>query len=186
MASDAGVSTRTAILDAAEQILRTDGYAKVSSRRIGLAAGLKSQLIHYHFSSMDALFLALFQRVEEDHFQRLAEAIASRAPLRSLWAVSIDSSGPRLTKEFIALASHRPQLRQEIARSAERTRSIFCAALSQAMQRRGLLEEGSPMALAVLMDGAARVILSDRAMGSASGHAETIAFVERQITRLEG
>ena len=111
---------------------------------------------------MDALFLAVFRRIEARHFH------GSRTP------------PPRL-------ASHREPLRQEIARSAERTRGIFCAALARARGDRGM-DEGawSPMALAVLMDGPARVIISDRAMDTTFGHEETIAFVERQPTSVEG
>src|ERR1700741_3492798 len=66
-------STRTAILDATAQIMREEGYAAVRSRKVAGRAGLKSQLAHYHFGTMDELFLALYQRYEEQYFQRHAK-----------------------------------------------------------------------------------------------------------------
>jgi TetR/AcrR family transcriptional regulator len=178
--------TRAAILDAAEAIMRDEGYAAVSSRKVASRADLKSQLVHYYFATMDDLFLALFRRVEERHFARLATAVTAKAPLRALWALCIDAGGPRLTREFVAMATHRDALRHEIARSAERTRGIFVAALSRAVEDRGLPADAwPPIVLAMLMDGAARLILSDRMLGTAMGHDETLAFIERQLALID-
>jgi TetR/AcrR family transcriptional regulator len=171
--------TRSAILDAAEAIMRDEGYAAVSSRKVASVAGLRSKLVHYYFATMDDLFAALLQRVEERHFDSLCEAIASADPLSALWKLSIGHSLPRLHKEFVALATHREHLRLEIARSAERTRGIYTAAVTRALQDRGL-DPGSfpPIALAIIMDGVARVINTDKELGTSAGHPEAIAFVE--------
>lgn len=172
--------TRTAILDAAEAIMRENGYAAVSSRKVASVAGLKSKLVHYYFQTMDDLFVALLQRVEERHFQSLCEAIASSDPLGALWKLSIDKNLPRLHKEFVALATHRERLRLDIARSAERTRAIYTATLKRAIEDRGLDPAGfPPIALAIIMDGVARVINTDKELGTSAGHAEAIAFIER-------
>lgn len=179
--------TRTAILDATEQIMREEGYAAVSSRKIAAKAGLKSQLVHYYFRSMDDLFMALFQRVEEQQFQRLTQAIASKTPLRTLWKINLDTNGPWLNKEFIALATHREHLRQEIARAAERTRHIYAAVLSRVLKERGLSQTAwPPLVLSILLDGASRLINSETALGTAAGHEETIAFIEHFLGQIEG
>ncbi len=171
--------TRSAILDAAEAIMRDEGYAAVSSRKVASVAGLKSKLVHYYFATMDDLFAALLQRVEERHFDGLCKAMASTDPLSALWKLSIGHSLPRLHKEFVALATHRERLRLEIARSAERTRGIYTAAVTRALQDRGLDANAlPPIALAIIMDGVARVINTDKVLGTSAGHAETIAFVE--------
>lgn len=176
--------TRTAILDAAEAILREKGYAAVSSRKVASVAGLKSKLVHYYFHTMDDLFAALLQRVEERHFQSLCEAIASSDPLGALWKLSIDKNLPRLHKEFVALATHREHLRLNIARSAERTRAIYTATLTRALEDRGLDTAAfPPTALAIIMDGVARVINTDKELGTSAGHAEAIAFVERFLAQ---
>jgi AcrR family transcriptional regulator len=187
MSVDKNSLTRTAILDATEQIMREEGYAAVSSRKIAARAGLKSQLVHYYFRSMDDLFMALFQRVDEQHFQRLTAAIASKKPLRTLWKMSIDAGGPWLSKEFIALATHREALRQEIARGTERTRHIYAAVVSRVLEERGMAQaQWPPIVMSILLDGAARLINSETALGTSAGHDETVAFIEHFLDQVEG
>jgi AcrR family transcriptional regulator len=187
MSGDKHSVTRSAILDATEQIMHEEGYAAVSSRKIAAKAGLKSQLVHYYFRSMDELFLALFQRVEEQQFQRLTLAIAAKKPLHTLWKISIDATGPWLNKEFIALATHREHLRREIARAAERTRRVYAAVLARVLEERGMAQ-GSfpPIVLSILLDGVSRLINSEAALGTEAGHAETIAFIEHYLGQIEG
>ena len=50
--------TRSSLLNAAESLMRESGYAAVTSRRLAAKAGLKPQLVHYYFRTMDDLFLA--------------------------------------------------------------------------------------------------------------------------------
>src|ERR1700751_5100765 len=54
--------TRTALLDAAEQLMREKGYAAVTARRVAAKAGQKPQLIHYYFRNMDELLLTVWRR----------------------------------------------------------------------------------------------------------------------------
>ena len=56
---------RIVLLDAAEQLLIEEGYAAVTSRRVADRAGLKPQLVHYYFRTMEDLFLAVFHRRAE-------------------------------------------------------------------------------------------------------------------------
>ncbi|HEY6427499.1 MAG TPA: helix-turn-helix domain-containing protein, partial [Acidimicrobiales bacterium] len=69
--------TRTVLLDAAEKLMLEEGYAAVTSRRVAAAAGLKPQLVHYYFRTMDDLFLALFRRRAEQGLERQARAFDS-------------------------------------------------------------------------------------------------------------
>jgi TetR/AcrR family transcriptional regulator len=178
--------SRAAILDAAQLIMREEGYAAVSSRKIATRAGLKSQLVHYYFKTMDELFLALFHNVEERFFLRLSQATASKRPLRAIWTLCRDSNGPRLTKEFVAMATHHEMLRTEIGRSAERTRAILIAQITRALSDNDIAQQTWPApALAVLMDGTARLLVADELLGASLGNTETIAFIEGHITRLE-
>src|SRR6266571_2032929 len=124
-------TTRTAILDATAQIIAAEGYAAVTSRKVASRANLKSQLVHYYFRTMDELFLALFRRTEEHHFERLIGAVSCPDPVRALWMLAIDSDTPRLTSQFMALAAQHAQIRAEVVRSAERVRSIYVALLSR-------------------------------------------------------
>jgi AcrR family transcriptional regulator len=179
--------TRTAILDATAQIMRDEGYAAVSSRKVAERAGLKSQLVHYHFGTMDDLFLALYQRYEEQYFERHAQALAARNPLRALWELSVDAAGAELSLEFIALANHRKAIRKEIARSTERYRSLQVAVVSRVSEDLGIPDEEMPAdVLCFLMIAAARALITEAAVGVAAGHAEMRAYVERRLLALEG
>src|ERR1700739_1892318 len=76
--------TREAILDAHAEIMGAEGYAAVTSRRVAERAGQKSKLVHYYFATMDELFVALYERSAEEHFERHRQAVATANPLRAL------------------------------------------------------------------------------------------------------
>src|SRR5271168_1737382 len=95
--------TRARLLDAAEQLLLEEGYAAVTSRRIGVRAGLKPQLVHYYFRSMEDLFVEVFRRRAEENLARAERAMAASESLRTLWEINADPRGAAFTMEFVAL-----------------------------------------------------------------------------------
>src|SRR4051794_19459132 len=78
-------ATRTALVDATEQLLREQGFAAITSRIIAAKAGLKPQLIHYYFNSMDDLYVEVFRRGAEADFERLKLAMTAEHPIRAMW-----------------------------------------------------------------------------------------------------
>lgn len=66
----ATLDTRTALLDAAAQVLRERGYAALSTREVATAAGVPLSQIHYHFGSKQGLLLALFEYLNAQLFER--------------------------------------------------------------------------------------------------------------------
>jgi TetR/AcrR family transcriptional regulator len=178
---------RTVLLDAAEQLMRDEGYAAVTSRRVAEQAGLKPQLVHYYFRTMDDLFLELFRRGADrmQHYHQLA--LNSPQPLWALWELNTDAAGTAMTMEFIALANHRKTLRAEIARYAERFRTEQIRTLTAAMERYDVpFEEFSPTVLMVLMTGATQVLVQEQLLDMTAGHEETLTFAEKWLTFLEG
>ena len=85
---------RTVLLDAAERLMLEEGYAAVTSRRVAEKAGLKPQLVHYYFRTMEDLYLAVFRRRAEQGLEAQAQALKSAQPLWALWRYSSD---PRVT-----------------------------------------------------------------------------------------
>ena len=79
---------RGVLLDAAEQLLLEEGYAAVTSRRVAERAGLKPQLVHYYFRTMEDLFLEVFRRRAEEGLGVLRTALKSPQPLWALWRFS--------------------------------------------------------------------------------------------------
>lgn len=180
--------TRARLVDAAEQLLLEEGYGAVTSRRVGARAGLKPQLVHYYFRTMDDLFLAIHRRRVEEGLERQARALASDQPLWALWDYSRDPRGTALTMEFVALANHRKAIRAEIAASAERFRVDQLDGFRTLLERHNVDPQAfPPIVCAVLLSSISRFLgIEQDALGVSSGHAETVAFVERFIRSLEG
>jgi AcrR family transcriptional regulator len=165
-----------------------EGYAAVTSRRVAAEAGLKPQLVHYYFRTMDDLFLALFRQRAAQGLERQARALASEQPLWALWELSRDSRGTALTMEFTALANHRKAVRAEIASYAERYRAEQLKVIAELFARYGVNEDRLPAVVGtVLMTSISRfLVIEEVTLGMASGHAETVAFVEQFLGELEG
>jgi AcrR family transcriptional regulator len=179
--------TRTQLLDAAERLLLDEGYAAVTSRRVGAAAGLKPQLVHYYFRTMDDLFVEVFRRRAEANLAHFEQALADGASLRSIWELTTDSRGAAFITEFAALANHRKSIRAEIARYADRYRAAQVDALAKALADAGVDEdELSPIVGVLLMTGLAQILALEERLGVTAGHEEIRAFVDDALRRLEG
>ena len=180
-------ATRAALLDAAQKLMLDEGYAAVTARRVAAAAGLKPQLVHYYFRTMDDLFLALLRRGAEQNLERQAKALSSDQPLRALWEFSSEQAGAALTMEFVALANHRKAIRDEISSYAAEFRRQQAEALSTVLTGYGIDEdEVPPLAALVLIQSLSRIMAIEAAIGLTAGHDEARAMVVRVIERLEG
>jgi AcrR family transcriptional regulator len=178
---------RGLLLDAAEQLMLEEGYAAVTSRRLAGKAGLKPQLVHYYFRTMEDLFLEVFRRRAEEGLRFQAEALQSPQPLWALWRLGTDRGFARISMEFMALANHRKEMRAEIAYYAERFREEQRQAVAAALQRYGQdSSELPPVVWTVLMTSLSRMLVLEQAIGMTGGHAETMELVERHLRRLEG
>ena len=178
---------RTVLLDAAEQLMLEEGYAAVTSRRVAAKAGLKPQLVHYYFRTMDELFLEVFRRRAEEGLRVQAQALASPQPLRALWAYATDPAASALTMEFTAMANHRKEMKREIARYAERLRVMQNETIARLAAEHGIDTEKYPVGfLGVLVTSLSRVVGMETALGMTEGHKETVEVVERFLRRFEG
>ena len=178
---------RGLLLDAAEQLMLEEGYAAVTSRRLANKAGLKPQLVHYYFRTMEELFLEVFRRRGEEALEVHARLMKSPQPLWALWRFGTDPAFTRISMEFMALANHRKEMRAEIAYYAERFREEERRTVAAALQRYGVArEEMPPLVVAVLMSSLSRFLVLEQAIGMSSGHAETVQLVEDHLRRLEG
>jgi TetR/AcrR family transcriptional regulator len=177
-------ATRTALLDAAEQLICEEGYASVSARRLASKAGLKPQLVHYYFRTMDDLFVAVVRRGGDRALEHLAKALASSQPLRAVWNVGNDQKTARLSVEFLALANHRKAIRAEVKRYAEQMRIVQAAALTRQFEAGADLGV-APLTAVVLTVAAANLLFLESALGISLGHGETQAFIERSLQKIE-
>ena len=178
--------TRAQLLDAAEALLREEGYAAVTSRRVAARAGLKPQLVHYYFRTMDDLFLEVFRRGADANLAAFEQAIAADGSLRNLWKLNADARAAAFTIEFVALGNHRKEIRAEIARYAERFRAAQMEAVTAALAELGIPKSELPPAVALLlMTGVSQVLALEDALGVSAGHDSTRKFVAKTISSLE-
>lgn len=177
--------TRAKILDAAEQVIRAEGYAAASTRRVAQHAGLKPSLVHYYFPTTDDVFLAVFKRGAAQSDAMIEAALADPDPVRALWRFFADASRNELAVEFIALANHRKAIRAEIIQHSDAMRArqteLFEKLLGDRLAEFG---EGAPRGLTLVMAGIGRALAMESTMGIDAGHAEARALVEHWLDRL--
>lgn len=178
---------RAVLCDAVERILLTEGSAAVTSRRVAAEAGLKPQLVHYYFASMDDLLVATFERMSEEGLAHQLEAREQHAPVRAMWATLSDQRGTSLLVEFVALAAHRPVLRQVITAQALRFRSMLVEAIRDAAVPVESAVPGAtdPEALAVFLTAAAEIMIMERSLGLTTGHDAVRASIDDLLDQLE-
>lgn len=178
-------ATRALILDAAEALIREEGYASVSTRKVAARAGLKPSLVHYYFPTTDDLFLAVFRKGAELSDAMIEQALASADPLRALWNFFADPSRTAISIEFMAIANHRKSIRAHMLEHSEAMRSRQTAALEKALgDRIGQLEGLEAEGLTVVLAGIGRALIMEGGLGVGSGHAQARAYVEKLIDRL--
>lgn len=183
----ADAKTRTILLDAAEQLMLDEGWAAVTGRRVAEKAGLRSQLVHYYFHSMDDLLLAVFRRRAEQGFKANTKALSSPQPLWALWRMFNNPPFSVFTMELFALANHRAELRTELAYYAERFRDEQTTTFANVLKGYGVdTQQLPPVAVAFLLTGVQGVLFMEETLGISTGHAEIVALVERYLRQLEG
>jgi TetR/AcrR family transcriptional regulator len=171
-------AVRSALIDAAEALIREQGYPSVTARNLADKINLKRQIVHYYFHSMDDLFIAVIRRGADKARPRLEAALSSDEPLRTLWEINSDPLQATLTLELSALASRRPAVRAEVRRFAEEFRELQTRVLVQHLEKRGISPELQPIVATVLLTSLSQVLTLEAAIDIDRGHRETLEFVD--------
>jgi TetR/AcrR family transcriptional regulator, regulator of autoinduction and epiphytic fitness len=176
---------RLRLIEATAKIMRDEGYAAATSRRVATEAGVKQALVYYYFPSMDDLFVEVLRAGADVSLNRMRDALTDDDPLLTLWKLNGDLRMTALNTEFMALANHRKAIRAELKAYAERVRDIETAAVTVALRARGIdLEAYPPVAVSMLIAQTARSLCNEDAVGVTLGHQELRDFVERQLKLL--
>ena len=171
-------AVRSALIDAAELLIREGGYPSVTARNLADKINLKRQIVHYYFHSMDDLFIAVIRRGADKARPRLEAALTSDEPLRALWEINSDPVQATLTLELSALASRRPAVRAEVKRFAEEFRDLQTRVLVTHLEKRGISPELQPIVATVLLTSLSQVLTLESTIDIDRGHPETLAFVD--------
>lgn len=179
-------AAREAILNATEKVLRDEGHAALSSRRVAEVAGLKQQLVYYYFRTMDELILAAFKRRTAMSMERFELVLSSERPLHSLCDMIFNSSHARLTMEYMSLALRKQALRDEVVRFTEESRRMQDVLMVRLLERHGDgLDMLTPPMLTVMISAAARLLYMEHELGIDAGHADVRALFQWAIDLLE-
>lgn len=174
------------VLDAAEEIILTEGYAAVTSRNVAARIGIQAPLVHYYFPTIDDLFVAVLRRRAERTVDRMVAVFASAQPLRAWWELASDPRGTALFVELIAAANHRPALRTEVGQVAHDVRRMQVAALAPILAEYGLdPREFPPALIAAAMQGLAFGLVTDEVAGYDTATSEVRTAMDRLVKRLE-
>jgi AcrR family transcriptional regulator len=163
---------REILLDAAESLIRKDGYAAATARRVAEQVGMKHQVVFYYFGSQDELLVSVFRRRAKAQRERLEAALSSDAPLSAMWDAIQDPEMVRFTIEFMALAYHSETIREEVARNAIAIRELEVEAVASYLKQRGIEPRMSPHMVSILSNAAAQLLVQEAGLGIDLGHAE--------------
>jgi AcrR family transcriptional regulator len=160
-----------------------DGYAAVTSRRVEAEAGLK---LHYHFGTLDDLFIAIVRRHGEGTVARLADAFASPEPLRAWWRLMSEVRGNGLLVELTAAGNHRPAMQAEVATFAREVRRMMIKALDSILDEYGIDRDVfRPALVAAAIQGLAFAMAHDEVSGFDTAYGEASAAMAHLVARLE-
>ncbi len=181
----ADTGARRRLIEATARVMRDEGYAAATSRRVAAEAGVKQALVYYYFPSMDDLFVEVLRAGAEASLQNMRAALTDDDPLHTLWQINSDSPMIGLNTEFMALANHRKSIRAELKSYAERVRDIEVAAVTVALRARSVdLDEYPPVVVSMFIAQIARSLCNESAVGVTLGHDEMRNFIDRQLAAL--
>ncbi|UXA20963.1 TetR/AcrR family transcriptional regulator [Mycobacterium sp. SMC-4] len=179
------VNARQRLIEATAKVMRDEGYAAATSRRVAAEAGVKQALVYYYFPTMDDLFVEVLRTGAESSLEHMRTALTNDDPLRALWLINSEEGRTGLNTEFMALANHRKAIRVELRAYAERVRDIETAAVTVALRANGVdLEGHPPVVISMLIAQIARSLCNESAVGVTLGHDEMRAYVDRQLRSL--
>ena len=176
---------RSKLIEATARVMRAEGYAAATSRRVAAEAGVRQALVYYYFPTMDDLFVEVLRTGAEAALTRMRGLLAEDDPLAALWLLNSDPASAVLNAEFMALANHRKAIGAELKAYAERVRDIETAAVTMVLRANGVdLEQYPPVAISMLIAQTARSLCNESAVGVTQGHEELRAFVQHQLSLL--
>jgi AcrR family transcriptional regulator len=171
--------SKVLLIEAAVDIIRSEGYGALSARRLAEKVGLSRQIVHYHFGTTEELLLAVVRHYGDNGLAQLAAALESDDPLRAIWETDPDASAT--TFAFMAMATHSPVVRAELRRYLDANRDLQAAAISRHLARAGVEASVPPIAAAIIIQSISLALAAEAGLGTQRGHAETKAVVEKLL-----
>jgi len=189
----ARVEAEEELLDAAERLLVSAGYASLSTRLVAKEAGVNHGLVHYYFGSMENLLLRVLERFTEQLIERQRAMYAADAPFIDKWRTAmgfleedIAAGYPKVWLELQAMAWNNPEFGERVAAVNAEWRAVLTEAFEGAMRAYGIDRRRFPVeAVVSLVMTFNEGIMLERMSGIDTGQASLLAMIERWLVSLE-
>lgn len=183
-----------ALLDAAERLLVSDGYARITTRRLAQEAGVNHGLVHYYFGSMEELLVQVLERFTARLIARQREMYGSDQPFIEKWRAAwrfheqdLAAGYPKIWHELQAMAWNKPELRQRLVAVNHEWRAVLREAFARARAEyrdvAGVPPLDGLVALVMMFGQGAQ---AERLLGVDEGHAELLSWIDSWLQNLDG
>lgn len=154
--------TKTAILEAARQVLGSEGYAGLSTRAVAGAAGAPMSQIQYHFGSKEGMVVALFEHMNAELLERQHALFAdNNLSLSEKWDLACDyldddleSGYVTVLQELLAAGWSTPEVGRVVADGLIGWRELLADLAREAQSQFGALGPFDPEDIAALVSAA--------------------------------
>jgi AcrR family transcriptional regulator len=170
---------RAQLIRLAARLIRDEGCAAVTARRLAEELGLKRQIVHYYFGTIEDLLIAVIRRSVDKLHERVKQDLDSEEPLRVIYGIG--SSATSTVFEFSAMAMRSKAIKAEMRRYMDEFRKIQAQAIERDLEQRGIKPGISPAATALIVNSIAHTLAIEAAMGVTQGHVEAHALMEEGL-----
>ncbi len=136
---------REALVEAAFQTLRDDGFARASARAIAGRAGCNSALVFYYFDSVNELLVEALARSSREQLERYEEALANVTSIDELVTSvrrrlqdDMASGHVRVLAELIGAVSSDDRLRSAVLAQVEPWMALTARTIERILSPSGL------------------------------------------------
>jgi AcrR family transcriptional regulator len=168
--------TRAQLMSLAARLIRDEGCAAVTARRLAEELGLKRQIVHYYFGTIEDLLIAVIRRSVGRVHERVKQELDCEDPLRVIYQFS--NSVNSALFEFSALAMRSKAIRAELQRYMGEFRKMQSKAIARHLELRGIEPSIAPAATALVVNAVAHTLAIEAELGVTEGHVETRALME--------
>ncbi len=178
-----GSEIREQLIDIAERMIAEDGCDAITARRLSEQLGLKRQIVHYYFHSIEDLIIAVIRRQGDRLRIRLKASLENGETPESLWQPG--SSSPATVFEFMARATRRKPIRDEISRYLTEFRKMRVEALAKTLSPCGMKPVVPPVVVATILTAVGQALALEEGIDVNLGHEETRRYIENWLTAIE-
>lgn len=176
-------ATRQHLIDLAEKMIAEEGCDAVTARRLSEQLGLKRQIIHYYFHSIEDLIIAVIRRQGDRLRERITASLDDRETPESLWRPGSPSAASVF--EIIARATRRKPIRDEISRYLLEFRLLRAEAISRQLKRNGIEPTVPPIVVATILTAVGQALALEEGIGVTVGHQETRRYIETWLSEVQ-